>query len=126
MRIDPVTPGYASYGITSLDRDVVYDDGSGEMRYLAAVGMQPSTILQSNDLSVDNAEFPSLLPEYDIPIDEADINAGAYDYARFALYLVNYQDLGMGHVTLHAGTIGKVTIRQDGLSFVNELRGLSA
>lgn len=127
LRIDPVQPGYSSYGITNLDRDVIYDDGNGELTYWAAVGAQPSVLQGSSDLGVDNAESVSLMPEFDIPgLGEADIRAGAYDNAKFALYEVNYDALSMGHVTLRAGTIGQVTIDANGLSFVNELRGLSA
>lgn len=126
LKVIPRDPSYPAYGVTDLDRDVVYDDGGGEMTYLAAIGMQPAAILTGADLAVDNSELPSLLPEFDVPISEADIRAGAYDYARFVYMRVNYQDLSQGHVTIHAGTIGQVTIRSDGLSFVNELRGLAA
>lgn len=126
LRIDPVQPGFSSYGITELDRDVTYDDGQSELDYLSPIGMIPSAIAASSDLSVDNAEFAHLLPEYDVPVSEADIRAGAYDYARFSVYLVNYEALSMGHVELLSGTIGQVSIRDDGLSFVNELRSLSA
>lgn len=126
LRVDPRTPGFASYGVTLLNRDVTYNDGGGELTYLAAIGMQPSAVIGTADLAVDNAEIAHLLPEFDIPVSEADIRAGAYDYARFRLMLVNYEDLTQGHVTLHEGTIGQVTIRSDGLSYVNELRGLSA
>lgn len=126
LRIIPVTPGYASYGITELDRDVIYDDGGGELTYSAAIGMVPASVVQSAGLEVNNTELPALLPEYDIPVSEQDIRAGVYDYASFVLYLVNWADLSMGHVTLHAGSIGQVSINGDGLSFVNELRGLGA
>lgn len=127
LKITPVTPGFSAYGVTELDRDVVYDDGAGQLRYYAPIGMVPSAVMQSSDMSVDNAEFAHLLPEYDIAeLSEQSIRAGAYDYAEFALYLVNYEDLSQGHITLQAGTIGQVTIRSDGLSFVNELRGLVA
>lgn len=126
IRIDPVQPGYASYGITSLDRDVVYDDGNGELTYSAAVGAQPTALQSSADLSVDNAESSSLMPEFDVPVSEEEIRAGAYDYAEFSLYLVNYEDLSQGHVTLRAGTLGRITIDANGLSFINEHRGLSA
>lgn len=126
LKIVPVTPGFATYGITTLDKDVTYDDGTGLLRYRAAIGMVPASVLTTADLSVNNTELPSLLPEFDVPINEADIRAGVYDFAEFALYLVNYEDPTAGHVTLHAGTIGQVSIRSDGLSFVNELRGVAA
>ena len=120
--ITPRTPGFAAYGVTELDRDVVY----GGVTYSAAVGLVPSSIIAGSGLSVDNAEGTSLLPEFDIPVSEADIRAGAYDYAEFTMMIVNYEDLSMGHLTLHEGTIGQVSIDSSGLSFVNEFRGLAA
>jgi len=126
LKISPVTPGFAPYGLTFGNTDVVYDDGNGEIKYSAAIGMQPTAVGLAADLSVDNAESTSLLPEFEIPVSEADIRAGVYDFARFSLYLVNYDDLTQGHVTLQEGTIGQVTIDANGLSFVNELRGLVA
>lgn len=127
LRIEPVTPGYAAYGVTSLDRNVVFSDVDGELTYYAAVGVQPSALQGGAALAVDNATGAGLLPEYDLPfLSEADIRAGVYDFARFRLYLVNYEDLTMGAALLRAGTIGRVTIDDDGLSTVTELRGLSA
>lgn len=126
IKITPIVPGYPAYGITALDQDVIYDNGDGEITYHAAIGMVPASLMQSSDLSVDNTELPSLLPEFNVPIDEADIRAGVYDQATSEFMLVNYEDLGMGHVMLHKGSIGQVTINTDGLSFVNELRGLAA
>lgn len=121
-RITPVTEGYAPYGVTDLDRDVVYLG----LPYSAAIGTQPSAIAFNGSMSVDNAEATSLMPEYDVPISEADIRAGVYDYAEVWVFIVNYEDLSMGHLTLLEGTIGQVTIDANGLSFVNELRGLIA
>lgn len=126
IRFDPVTPGFDSYGATLLDRDVVYDDGSGEIVYLAPIGMQPPSLISDGELGAGLDETDHLLPEYDFPISEEDIRAGAYDFAKYTVYLVNYEDLSMGHVTLRHGTIGRVTVRSDGLSFVNELRSLAA
>jgi len=126
LRIEPVTPGYDTYGVTSLDRALRYDDGDGELRYSASIGVQPSALQGGASLGVDNADATSLNAEFDVPIAEEDIRAGVYDFARFRLYLVNYEDLSMGHVTLREGTIGRVTIDADGLSFVHVLRGLVA
>lgn len=122
MKVMPVTPGYAPYGITWLNRDVEYQG----LTYSAAIGFQPSAIMGSADLSVDNAEADSLMPEFDVPISEEDIRAGVYDFAEFIVYRVDYENLAAGHVTLLGGTLGRVTIDANGLSFVNELRGLSA
>lgn len=126
LKIIPVSQGYPVYGVTSLDRDVIYDDGNGPLKYSAAVGTQPSALQGRADISVDNAQATSLMSEFDVPVSEADIRAGAYDFATYRLYFVNYADLSQGHVYLRGGTIGQVTIDATGLSFVNELRGLTA
>lgn len=122
LKITPVTPGFDPYGVTELDRDVTYDG----LTYSAAVGMVSSAVAFNGAMSVDDAQATSLMPEFDVPISEADIRAGVYDYAEFSLFLVNYEDLSMGHLTLQEGTIGQVSIDANGLSFVNELRGLGA
>ena len=125
IRVDPVQPGYASYGAALLDQPLDYDDGLGLLTYQAIIGAQPSALVSGADLSVDGGEAASLLPEFDFPISEADILAGAYDFASFRAYLVDYRDLSAGHIILGTGTLGRVTVNDDGLSFVNELRGLA-
>lgn len=126
IRIIPVTPGYSEFGAALLDRPVRYDDGAGELEYSAIVGMQPSAIMSSADLSVDNAEAKGLLPEFDFPISESDIVAGVYDYAEFVMYLVDYENLvPSSGVMMASGTLGRFRIVDYGLSFVEELRGLS-
>lgn len=124
-RFDPVTPGYSTYGAAMLNVPVDYDDGDGLLHYSEIIGFQPTTIATSNDLSVDNAEAQSLLPEFDFPISEADIAAGVYDFAKFTVYQVDYLDLEAGHVVVAHGTLGKISIREDGLSIVEEMRGLT-
>ena len=124
LRIDPVTPGYASIGVTLLDRNVVYNDGTSEVTYLAAIGMVPATLAYTSDMDVDNTEIQHLVPEFDLPISEADIAAGVYDFAQYSVYLVNYEDLTMGHVVLSFGQLGQMRV-EDGLSFWSELTALS-
>ena len=122
--IEPVTPGYSPVGATLLDRDVTYDDGNGAVTYSAAVGLVPANLLSTLDMDVDNTEFQSLLPEFDLPIAEADILAGVYDYAKCSIYLVNYNDLTMGHVVMGYGSTGQMRI-EDGLSFWPEFTAQS-
>lgn len=124
MRIAPIN--LPPYGVTSCDRPLTYDDGSGVLTYSARVGVQSSAVQLSASLAVDNAEAESLLAEFDVPVSEADIRAGELDFAPFRLMLVNYDDLAQGHVVIQEGTLGRVTIDDDGLSDAKELRGLSA
>lgn len=53
-----VTPLYGAdpFGITSLDQDIVYDDGNGALTYRASVGYTPSDFVSDNALTVDNGE----------------------------------------------------------------------
>lgn len=119
-----------TFGITSLDRDVIYADGtdagdsSGMVVYRAKNGFTPSDQVTSMDLSVDNAEASSLLAQFtfDGMTPEA-IDQGEYDGAPFTLYLVDYEDLAAGHVILSAGTVGQVRRSDTGAATI-ELRSL--
>lgn len=126
MWVTPVTPGYSGYGVAMLDRPVRYDHGNGERLYSPIIGFQPSTLLQSADLSVNNAEATGLMPEFDVPISEADIIAGVYDFAEYVVYLVDYENLVVNSgLVVASGAFGRVTVDDFGLSIVNELRGLT-
>ncbi len=124
LKVTPVRPGFSSYGVTLTNRDIRYDDGEGLIVYSASIGMVPSNLLATPNLSVDNADFQHLVPEFDVPISEADIRAGVYDYAEFTLMLVDYENLAAGHVVVHHGNLGQLRVK-DGLSYWNELFGLS-
>ena len=125
IRVDPVRVEFPSYGAALLDVSVIYDDGIGELVYQPIIGAQPSTLVTGADLSVDGGTAANLMPEFDFPISEADIVAGAYDFARFTAYLVDYENLAAGHVILAKGTLGQFTVTDQGLSFTHEMRGLS-
>lgn len=125
IKITPVQPGYDPFGITTLDADVTYDDGTGSLLYSAAVGTEPSTMQSTGDLSVSGGETKQLMPVFDTPAEEADIAAGAYDYATFVSYMVDYANLGNGHVIVQTGTLGRNTVTDSGLSWTAELRGLT-
>lgn len=111
-------------GLTTLDRNVVYNDGFGEITYLAPIGFQPASIAATAEAGVDTSEFQSLvMPEYDTPITEEAMNAGVYDYAKFTIYEVNYEDLNMGAWIVMSGNLGQMrTI--DGITVFGELRSL--
>lgn len=110
-------------GMTTLDRDITYNDGQGELLYKAAVGFQPASIYAASDFGVDNTEFQSLVPEYDLDLDQFRVNAGVYNYAKFWLYEVNYEDLSQGHWTVMHGTLGEMR-SVDGITLWGELRSL--
>jgi uncharacterized phage protein (TIGR02218 family) len=120
----------APLGLTSLDRDVVYDDGSSTdaaLTYYAGIGTELSNASAGADLSIDNAEASSLVAavEFEVPATEADLNSGLYDYADWVAYLVNYEELSDGHVELGRGTLGQVRVIDAGQRFVFETLGLT-
>lgn len=125
LKIIPVRPGYAAFGVTDLDRNTVYDDGAGELTYYASIGADISAWQTKNNMDVDNAETTGLMPMFDIPLSIADFRGGVYDYARFEARLVNYEDLTMGAALLHTGNLGRISIKND-MVWVSELLGLTA
>lgn len=112
------------YGLTTLDRDVTYDDGTDEITYLATNGFDPSTLSADIGYSVDNAESYALTALDSSGLTEEMVAAGALDDAHWICYLVNYEDLSQGHVVLDAGDIGEVRVRY-GVSWVAELLSYS-
>jgi hypothetical protein len=117
-------------GLTSLDVDVDYDDGAssdGELTYVAGIGAELSNAEVSADMAIDNAEASALVAaaEFDLPATEADLVSGLYDYATWIAYLVNYEDLTMGHVELGRGTLGQVRVLDNGQRFTFETLGLT-
>jgi len=126
LKIVPLT-GAAIFGITSLDADVIYDDGSGDgpITYRAATGYTPFDTDTKSDLSVDSSEAVGLVSQF--PFDGVTLDgiaAGDYDSARFLQYLVNYADLTMGHCIISGGQIGQITTN-DNLGTQIELRSLT-
>jgi hypothetical protein len=125
LKITPIT--LPAFGITTLDRDIVYDDGtgSGPITYYAACGYTASDTDTKSDLTVDNAEAQGLIAQYPLDgVTPQNIQDGLYDSARFVQYLVNYEDLTMGHAILNGGQVGQITTNDD-LSCQIELRSLS-
>jgi hypothetical protein len=123
---DPPVP----LGLTSLDVDVTYDDGTssdGALRYYAGIGTELSNASATADMAIDNAEASALVAgaEFDVPATETDLIAGLYDFADWVAYLVNYEDLSMGHVELGSGRIGQVRVIDAGQRFTFETLGLT-
>lgn len=124
MRVDPQDDSFPSFGCTLLDRDVLFNDGESEINYRAPIGMIPSAMVSTSDMGVNNSELQHLIPEGDMDIDEEALNAGAYDFAWYTLYWVNYEDLSMGSVILDHGQLGQVRV-ENGITFWTELTSLS-
>ena len=105
-----------SFGMTTLDRNVVYEG----VTYYAANGFDASTMESGASYSVDNAEGQALLAT-DVPgITLQDVRVGRLDDAEWIMMLVNWNDLTMGHVIIDAGDVGEVTV-VDGVVMMPEL-----
>lgn len=112
------------YGLTSLDRNIKYDDGDGEVEYIAVNGFDPSAFSADIGYSVDNAEGYALVSA-DVPgVTVEMVEAGELDMAQWVSYLVNYEDKAAGHLILDAGDLGEVRTRH-GLVWIPELLGYS-
>lgn len=124
LRIGPFPDG-SVIGLTSLDRDVVYNDGAGELIYRAHSGFSGSSQVSTADLSVDNSEAETLIAEFSIPgVSQEMIDRGILDKAPFICYEVNYENLSDGREILGSGTIGEQKVKVGGL-VVLELRSIS-
>lgn len=91
------------------------------LRYLAASGHAPSSIVSNSALAVDNLEVAGLLDNE--LISEGDLHDGVWDFAQVEIFRVNYADLTQGVIRLHVGRLGEV--RTSGHGFTAELRGLT-
>ena len=92
-------------GCTSLDDDVLYDDGQGLLTYSSSNAAVPAKFQQSSDFSVDNTEVTGWVTDDQITM--ADIMAGIFDFAEVTIYRVNYMDLSQGHEIVAFGTLGQ-------------------
>ena len=119
LKIDPQNA--SAFGVTSLDVDVDYDDGGGEITYSSAIGMNASAVEAGAGLEVANSEAMLLITT---DFTREDIAAGVLDYANFYVYRINWKDTSNGHYLVQSGRTGIVR-SDDELSGVLELRGLS-
>jgi uncharacterized phage protein (TIGR02218 family) len=124
LKVMPVREGVQIFGITTLDQDFVYDDGSGPLTYRAKTGYTAFDVATSADMNVDNSEAESLMATY--PTDGMTIegiNRGDYDSARFVQYVVNYLTPDHGHGIINGGQVGQV-LQVDDLTCKMEMRSL--
>jgi uncharacterized phage protein (TIGR02218 family) len=100
-----------TYGLSMLDADVVYDDGTGSLVYTATNGFDASTFSSDLGFSVANAEAFALISDAVPGVTLEMVEAGEFDDAQWVCYLVNFRDLAQGHVILDAGDLGEVRAR---------------
>lgn len=125
IKITPRDPNYPPVGMAKLDRDVVYDDGGGNTTYHAMVGIVMENMRSTSSMEVGNSLSEHLIPaaSFSIDLDEKLIRAGVYDYAHYTVYIVNYEDLSMGHFIPPAGfgQVGQLSVDDRGMGFRMEM-----
>lgn len=115
------------FGLTTLDVDVAYDDGTddGEVNYIATNGFDPTALSADLGFSIDNAEGMALLSDEVPGITAEMVDAGDFDDGKWVCYLVNFKDLTSGrHVELGSGDLGEIRTRH-GMMWIPELLDLS-
>lgn len=124
LKITPVQPGYEPFGVTTLDRNITFDDGE-ELTYYASIGADLSTWQTRSSMDIDNAETTGLMPSFDIPeVTEEALSAGAYDRARWVAYLYAWDAPEIPSGLLRTGELGQLRI-VDGEKWSAELLGLT-
>src|SRR5690625_1737612 len=114
-----------TFGITTCNRDVDFDDGSGIRTYRAKRGYTASDTETKSDLSVNNAEADGLVAEYPADgVTKEGIARGDYDGAAYMHYLIDYEHPEDGFVLVGSGTVGRVTTTDD-LVMKLEMRSLT-
>lgn len=99
------------FGITDNNVDSVFDDGDGEVRYIAAYGYDASAIASTGGTGVDNAEAQALfapIADFGITVDMVD--SGYLDGAKFHQYQYDYV-AGEIISLVHFGFLGEVRYR---------------
>jgi len=99
------------------DQDITYDG----VTYKSVFGLVSSAIETSAQMNVDSLDAKGALLA--LGVNEADINAGLWDNAVFALIRVNWADLTMGHEKIKDGWFGEISIGRS--EFNAEFRGLT-
>jgi len=109
------------FGFTTHDQDIVYNDGTDTVTYLAGSGMTNTAAANKSDMSVDNLEVTGFLQADSIT--EADVRAELWDDCYIEIRVVNYADLTMGDLKLRAGHTGEIKMANG--VFQAEIRGLT-
>lgn len=128
LKIVPVTPGFATVGMTKLDRDFVYNDGSGSMSYSALIGVSPAAMQAASSMTVGNSEAKSLVAASSSgTLDAQSVRAGAYDNAEYTFMVIDFEHPEYGHwiPPNGHGVIGQQTIDERGLQVTFELTDLT-
>lgn len=104
------------FGFTDHCADLTIDG----VVYSASSGYTATAIQSASGMGVDNLDIQGALDS--ATITEQDLLAGLWDFAAIEIFIVNYNDLTMGSMTLRSGNLGSVRTGRG--MFVAELRGM--
>lgn len=104
------------FGFTTHDRPLVV----GGVTYEPAASFNPTNVASGHNLDVDNLTVEGILASD--TITEDDLRAGRWDWAEFRIFMVNWNDLGMGEWKIRKGHLGEVTVYRQ--TFQVELLGM--
>lgn len=125
LKVMPVQPDVAEFGITTWDVDLDLTDTDGGILYRSRRGYDSYANQMTADLAVDNSEAHFLVSEDFLDgITQDAIRRGDYDDARFIQYQVDPYNLDHGLIIITSGTVGRIT-NIDGLEGTLELRSLT-
>jgi len=97
-------------GYTSHDKDIEY----GGVTYYPAECAEVSSLEQTADAEPDNMEISVAFGE---GITKYDVYKGLYDNASLYVFMINYEDTGMGIIKIVSGNIGNITAEEYGGKF---------
>lgn len=103
----------------TLDHDKELDF-EGDI-YMPSLGLIPTTVESSSNLSVDNLDAKGALVL--IGVAESDIDAGLWDMCEVRVMRVNWADLTMGCEPVKRGHFGQISIGRN--TFNSEVRGIT-
>jgi hypothetical protein len=92
----------------------------GGVTFLAQSGYTRSAVQTSDQLNVDTLEAEGVLVSDQL--SDEDLRNGLYDRSQIEIFLVNWNDLTGGMLTLRRGWLGEV--EREGAGYKAELRGL--
>lgn len=94
----------------------------GSQTFLPFNSYSRTSISTSSDFEVNGLEINGIMNSD--AIARIDIGSGLFDFAEVSMFLVNYNDVTMGQMSLRRGWIGEIEMNEDG-TFQVEIRGLS-
>jgi uncharacterized phage protein (TIGR02218 family) len=104
------------FNFTECDCDLVIENE----KFIANSGFNPTAVSSSSNLSVDNLEISGVLDHESI--SESALLSGEFDFAEIEIFIVNYNDIEAGKISVRKGWFGEVNFTNQ--RFTSEVRGL--